>query len=46
MNYEWIGKTIEKKIRSKKSKQQQKSKWHCEQKTTSKKAIFCSNTVF
>ena len=50
MNHEWIGKTIQKKIRSKKSKKNSKKKLSkiaaCEQKTTSEKANFCSNTAF
>ena len=50
MNYEWIGKTDEKKIRSTKSiKNNSKNQSEiaaCEQKTTSEKANFCSNTVF
>ena len=48
MNYEWIGKTIYKKFLStklKKSKNQSEIA-PCEQKTTSEKANFCSNTVF
>ena len=47
-DYEWIGKTIKKKIRSKKRKnsKNQSQIAACEQKTTSEKANFCSNTVF
>ena len=48
-DYEWIGNTILKKIRSKKSKktvQNQSEIAACEQKTTSEKANFCSSTVF
>ena len=47
-NYEWIGKTIQKKIRSKQSKKQKiKVKLpHVNKKTTSEKAKFCSNTDF
>ena len=49
MNYEWIGKTIWKKIPSKKPKNSKKNQSEiatCEQKTTREKANFCSNTVF
>ena len=49
MNYEWIRKTIYKKIQSKKSKKNSKNQSEIaafEQTTTSEKAIFCSNTVF
>ena len=51
MNDEWIGKTIQtKKIRSKKSKKKNSKNQSeiaaCEQKTTSEKANFRSNTVF
>ena len=48
MNYEWIEKTIKKKIRSKKSNKKTvkiKEIAACE-KITTKKANFCSNTVF
>ena len=46
-DYEWIGKTISEKIRSKKSKncKNQSEIAACEQKTTREKANFCSNTV-
>ena len=44
MNNEWIGKTIKKKIRSKKSKLNSKNQ--SEQKLTSKKANFCSNSLY
>ena len=48
-NYEWIGKTIRKKIRSEKLKRTEKN-WSeiatCEQKATSEKANYCSNAVF
>ena len=48
LNFEWIGKTIYKKLRSKQSKnsknQNEIAAW--EQKITSEKANFCSNTVF
>ena len=48
MNYELIGKTIQEKIRSKESKtvKNQSEIAAFEQKTTSEKANFCSNTVF
>ena len=42
MHYVWIGKTIKKKFRSKKSKVKSP---HVNKKTTSEKANFCSNTV-
>ena len=47
-DYKWIGKTIYKKIRSKKSKnsKNQSEIAACEQKTTTQKPNFCSNTVF
>ena len=42
-----LGKPFKKKIRSKKSKKENQSEIAaCEQKTTSEKANFCSNTVF
>ena len=44
-----LGKTFRKKIRSKKLKKNSKNQSEiaaCEQKTTSEKANFCSNTVF
>ena len=46
---EWIGKTINKKIWSKKFKKKSKNQSEiaaCEHKTTSEKANFCSNTDF
>ena len=48
MNQKWIRKTIYKKIRSKNSKnnKNQSEFAACEQKTTSEKDNFCSNTVF
>ena len=48
MSCEWIGKTIKKKIRSKKSKnsKNQSEIAACEQKTTTEKPNFCSNTIF
>ena len=49
MNYEWIGKIIKKKVRSKKLKKKLKKQSEiaaCEQKTTREKTTFCSNTVF
>ena len=48
MSCEWIGKTIQKKIRSKKSKKRKNRSEiaACEQKTTTEKPNFCSNTVF
>ena len=48
MNFKWIGKTIWKKIQSEKLKnsKNQSEIAACEQKTTSEKANFCSNTVF
>ena len=49
MNYEGIGKTTKKKIRSKKNRKNSKNRSEiaaCEQKTTREKANFCSNTVF
>ena len=48
MSCEWIGKTIWKKIRSKKSKnsKNQCEIAACEQKTTTDKPNFCSNTIF
>ena len=49
MSCEWIGKTIWKKIRSKKLKKNSKNQSEiaaCEQKTTSEKANFYSNTIF
>ena len=48
MDYEWVGKTIYKKIQSKKIKnsKDQSEIAVCEQKTTSEKASFCSNTVY
>ena len=48
MSCEWIAKTIQKKIRSKKSKnsKNQSEIAACEQKTTTEKPNFCSNTVF
>ena len=48
-DYEWIGKTIIKKIRSKKfikKKENQSEIAAFEQQTTSEKANFCSTTVF
>ena len=49
MNYEWIRKNIKKKNRSKTSKKKVKKNQSenaaCEQKTTTEKANFCSNTV-
>ena len=44
MNYEWIGKTNQKKNRKKSKNQSEITA--CEQKTTSEKAKFSSNTVF
>ena len=48
MNYEWIVKAIKKKIRSQnwKNSKKQSEIAACEQKTTTQKANFCSNTVF
>ena len=48
MNYEWIGKTIKKKSNPKNrgNSKNQSENATCEQRTTSKKANFCSNTVF
>ena len=49
MNYEWIGKTTKKKKsdpKNRKNCKNQKEIAACEQKTTSEKAKFCSNTVF
>ena len=49
-DYEWIGKTISKKSDRKmktlsKNEKNQSENAECEQKTTSEKANFCSNTV-
>ena len=44
MNYEWIGKNIRSK--NSKNRKNQSEIATCEQKTTSEKANFCSNTVF
>ena len=44
MNYEWIGKTNQKQMRSKKLKKRVKNQSQiaaCEQKTSSEKANFC-----
>ena len=48
MNYEWIGKTIQKKNRPKNriNSKHQSEIAACEQKTSSEKANFWSNTVF
>ena len=48
MDNEWIGKTIQKKIPSKKPKnsKNQSENAACEQKTTSEKANFCSKHSF
>ena len=48
MSFEWIGKTILKKIRSKnrKNSENQREIAACEQKTTTEKPNFCSKTVF
>ena len=49
MNYEWIGKTIKKKIRSKKNEKTVKIKLklpHVNKKTFSKKAKYCSKHRF
>ena len=49
MNYEWIGKSITKKIRSIKLRKTVKNRSEiaaCEQKTTTENANFCSHTVF
>ena len=49
MSCDWIGKTIYKKILSKKLKKTVKNQSEiaaCEQKTTSEKPNFCSNAVF
>ena len=48
MNCEWIGKTVQKKIRYKKIKKQWKLKWiwACEQRTISDKPNFSSKAVF
>ena len=48
MNYEWIEKTIKKKIQSKKNEKTEKNQREIaegEQKFISEKANFCSNTV-
>ena len=46
-DYKWIGETISKKIRSKKSKKQKiKVKLPHVNKLLARKQIFCSNTVF
>ena len=47
-DYEWIGKTIYKKSdpKNRKNSKNQSEIAACEQKTTSEKANFCSNTVF
>ena len=48
MSCKWIGKTIYYKIRSKnrKNSKNQSEIAACEQKTTTEKPNFCSNTVF
>ena len=49
MNYDWIGKSIKKKNPIQKIEKNSKNQSQidaCEQKITSKKANFCSNTVF
>ena len=46
MNFEWIGKTISKKVRSKKNNKNQSEIAACDHKTTSEKAKFCSNADF
>ena len=49
MSCEWIRKTIQKKIRSENPKKNSKNQSEitaCEQKTTTEKPNFCSNTVF
>ena len=48
MSCQWIGKTIQKKIRSKnrKNSKNRSEIAACEQKTTTEKPNFCSNTVF
>ena len=48
MNYEWIGKTVKKKIdrKNRTTSKNQSEIATCHQKFISKKANFCSNTVF
>ena len=49
MDYEWIEKTIIKKFRSKNKKKKTENQCQiavCEQKTTTEKSNFCSNTIF
>ena len=48
MSFEWIGKTIEKKFdpKNRKNSKNQSEIAACEQKTTTEKPNFCSNTIF